>query len=214
MQNWLNYFKDSMPSWVFLLLMIGFFLMQAVGEFLEFKGKIVPEFMKIRKLFARRKKEKQALSQMTDLLPSLRMVPETLEKATALLQNVDRHYSSDNIALRDRWMDGVDSNIDEIHQTMKEVIAKLDKNSEDTLAIRIENMRSTIIDFASYVSNAGHPVTKEQFARVFKMYKEYEGIITQNGLTNGEVDIAIRIVKDAYEQHLRTHSFIEDSWDI
>jgi len=59
-------------------------------------------------------------------------------------------------------MSGVDSSIDEIHQTMKEIIAKLDKNSEDTLAIRIENMRSTIIDFASYVSDGDRQVSKEQ----------------------------------------------------
>ena len=214
MHNFIEYFDKYLPLWVVAALMLGFGIMQGIGEFLEFKGKVVPEFMKIRKKIARQKKEKEALSQMTDLLPSLRLVPETLEKTTELLRNVDKHYSSDNIAMRDKWMSGVDNNIDEIHQTMKEVIAKLDRNSEDTLAIRIENMRSTIIDFASYVSDGDRPVTKEQFARVFKMYKEYEGIITRNGLTNGEVDIAIRIVKDAYEQHLRTHSFIEDSWDV
>lgn len=214
MHNFIEYFKDNIPLGVASALMVIFGIIQGIGELLEFKGKVVPECMKIRKYFARRKKEKNALSQMTDLLPSLRRVPEALEKATTLLQNVELHYSKDNIALRDKWMNGVDSNIDEIHQTMKEVIAKLDRNSEDTLAIRIENMRSTIIDFASYVSDGDRPVTKEQFARVFKMYKEYEGIITRSGLTNGEVDIAIRIVKDAYEQHLRTHSFIEDSWDV
>ena len=42
----------------------------------------------------------------------------------------------------------------------------------------------------------------------------YENIITANGLTNGEVDIAIRIVREAYENHLRTHTFVEDSWDV
>lgn len=214
MHNFIEYFKGNIPLGVVSALMLIFGIIQGAGEFLEFKGKIVPEFMKIRKRFARKKREKDALSQMTDLLPSLRMVPEALNKATTLLQNVDSHYSNDNITLRDKWMHGVDSSIDEIHQTMKEVIAKLDRNSEDTLAIRIENMRSTIIDFASYVSDGERPVTKEQFARVFKMYKEYEGIITRSGLTNGEVDIAIRIVKDAYEQHLRTHTFIEDSWDV
>lgn len=212
MHNFIEYFSDNVPLWVVVALMIVFGVMQGIGEFLEFKGKIVPEFMKIRKRFSRRKKEKEALSQMTDLMPSLRMVPETLEKTAELLQNVDKHYSCDNIAMRDKWMNGVDSNIDEIHQTMKEVIAKLDKNSEDTLAIRIENMRSTIIDFASYVSDGDRPVTKEQFARVFKMYKEYEQIITVNGLTNGEVDIAIHIVREAYEKHLKEHSFLEDSW--
>lgn len=194
--------------------MIVFGVMQGIGEFLEFKGKVVPEFMKIRKWFIRRKEERCTLSKMTSLLPYLEKVPETLEKTTTLLQSVDNHYSHDNITMRDKWMQGVNSNIDEIHQWMQEMKAKLDKNSEDTLAIRIDNMRTVIIDFASFVSDEHHPVTKEQFKRIFKLHKEYEGIITANGLTNGEVDIAIRIIREAYENHLRTHTFVEDSWDI
>lgn len=213
MHNYIEFFK-SVPFWIAATLMVIFGTMQAVGEFLEFKGKVVPEFMKVRKRFSRHKKERVALSEITDLMPSLKKVPETLERTAELLQNVDCHYSKDNITMRDGWIRDVNTSLDEIHQWMQEMSAKIDRNNEDTLAIRIENMRSTIIDFASYVSDGERPVTKEQFARVFKMYKEYEGVITRNGLTNGEVDIAIRIVKDAYEQHLRTHSFIEDSWDI
>lgn len=226
MRNYIEYF-DGLPLWIVVILMAGFGLMQAIGEILEFKGKVVPEFMKIRKKFIRRREEQQTLCRMTellpslekvcgslDILPSLEKVPETLEKTAALLQSVDNHYSHDNISMRDKWMNGVNENIDEIHRWMQDMSKKIDRNNEDTLAIRIENMRSTIIDFASYVSDGDRPVTKEQFARVFKMYKEYEYIITQNGLTNGEVDIAIRIVKDAYEQHLRNHNFIEDTWDV
>ena len=213
MHNYIEFF-NSLPLWVVVILMAGFGLMQAIGEFLEFKGKIVPEFMKIRKRFNRKREEQQTLQRMTELLPSIEKVPETLERTTVLLQSVDNHYSCDNISMRDKWMSSVNESIDEIHCWMKDMSQKIDRNNEDTLAIRIENMRSTIIDFASYVSDGERPVTKEQFARVFKMYKEYENIITQNGLTNGEVDIAIRIVKDAYEQHLRGHNFIEDAWDI
>lgn len=212
MHNYLEYF-DKLPLWFVVVAMAVFGLMQAIGEFLEFKGKIVPEFMKIRKRFARRREEKCALSKMTTLLPSLEKVPETLERTAALLQNVDSHYSSDNISMRDKWMQGVNNNIDEIHQWMQEMKAKLDKNNEDTLAIRIDNMRTVIIDFASFVSDANHPVTREQFKRIFKLHMEYENIITANGLTNGEVDIAIRIIREAYENHLRTHTFVEDSWD-
>ena len=212
MHNYLEYF-DKLPLWFVVVAMAVFGLMQAIGEFLEFKGKIVPEFMKIRKRFARRREEKCALSKMTTLHPSIEKVPETLERTAALHQNVARHYSSDNNSKRDKWMQGVNNNIDEIHQWMQEMKAKLDKNNEDTLAIRIDNMRTVIIDFASFVSDANHPVTREQFKRIFKLHMEYENIITANGLTNGEVDIAIRIIREAYENHLRTHTFVEDSWD-
>lgn len=213
MRNYLEYF-EGLPLWLVVGAMAVFGLMQAIGEILEFKGKVVPEFMKVRKWAARKREERCTLSKMTELLPSFERVPETLEKTTALLQSVDNHYSHDNITMRDQWMQGVNNNIDEIHQWMQEMKAKLDKNSEDTLAIRIDSMRTVIIDFASFVSDDNHPVTKEQFKRIFKLHKEYEEIITANGLTNGEVDIAIRIISEAYEKHLRTHSFVEDSWDV
>ena len=93
---------------------------------------------------------------------------------------------------------------------MRELSKKLDKNNADTLSILIENKRSSIIDFASKVIDNSYPVTREQFNRIFKIHKEYERIISENKLTNGEVDIAIRIIREAYESHLKNHAFIED----
>lgn len=218
MHNYIEFFQDliskmNVPVWV-IVLMAGFGLMQGIGEFLEFKGRIVPDCMKIRKWFARRRKEKCAISEMTELMPSLKRMPETLEKTTALLESVDGHYSKDNITMRDNWMMGVNNNIDEIHRWMQEMTAKLDKNSEDTLEIRIENMRSTVIDFAAYVGKEENPVTKEQFNRVFKLYDKYEALLVANNRTNGEVDVAIGIIKDSYAKHLLEHTFIEDLWNV
>ena len=48
------------------LAIIGIFLvMQIIGEVLEFKGKVVPEFVKIRKYFARKKQERQTMQEMS-----------------------------------------------------------------------------------------------------------------------------------------------------
>ena len=68
----------------------------------------------------------------------------------------------------------------------------------------------TIIAFAERVVDAKSPVTREQFNRIFKMYRDYEKIIEANGLVNGEVDIAYRIIKESYEGHMREHTFVED----
>ena len=93
---------------------------------------------------------------------------------------------------------------------MRELNEKLDKNNAVTLSILIENKRNSIIDFASKVIDESYPVTKEQYNRIFKIYEEYEDIIKENELTNGEVDIAIRIIRESYEKHLKNHTFIED----
>jgi len=95
-------------------------------------------------------------------------------------------------------------------ELMAALSAKLDKNNADTLSLLIDSKRNKIIDFASDVINESYPVTREQFKRIFKIHEEYENIIEENDLTNGEVEIAYRIITEAYENHMRTHTFIED----
>ena len=87
---------------------------------------------------------------------------------------------------------------------------KLDAQSKDILSLIIENKRSIIINFASRVSNESERFTREQFNRVMKIYEEYEEIIAEHGMTNGEIDIAYRIITEAYEEHLKNNTFIED----
>lgn len=177
-----------------------FLVMQAVGELLEFKGKVVPEFLKIRKYFVRKKQERTILSE----------IPSTLSDVKKTLGEINKHYSDDNIQMRNQWMRSVNDQLERNDSCIKALAEKLDKNNEDTLALLIDSKRNTIINFASLVIDETKPVTREQFNRIFKLYTEYEAMIKANGLTNGEVDIAYRIIRESYENHMRNHSFVED----
>ena len=198
MLSYLEYL--NLPTKVVIALVGIFFVMQIVGELLEFKGKVVPEFLKVRKYFERKKKERDAI----------RQVPDTLKEVRELLNNVEKHYNSDNIRLRDQWIDSVNKKFEEYEDWKTMLEKKLDKNNEDTLALLIDSKRNTIISFADRVINEQSPVTREQFNRIFKLYKEYEDIIKANGLTNGEVEIAYRIITESYENHMRNHTFVEN----
>lgn len=190
----------DIPVRVAIVLISAFLIMQLVGEILEFKGKVVPEFIKVRKVFARRKKERMLMQKME----------KTLDQVQVTMDELNKHYSTDNIKMRDEWIKTVNSKLDQYDASMAELDRKLDKNNSDTLSILIDSKRNSIISFASLVIDESKPVTKEQFNRIFKLYEEYESIIKANGMTNGEVDIAIRIIREAYESHLRNQSFIED----
>ena len=174
--------------------------MQIIGEVLEFKGKIVPEILKVRKWFARKKREKALLEE----------VAIALSENKALFHEIKSHYSEDNIARRDGWIQSVDRRLDNSEQSMKEFCVKLDKNNDITLSLLIENKRNWILGFASRVADESCNVTREEYRRFFKVYEEYETIISESGLTNGEVDIAHRIVSESYEKHMLDHSFLED----
>lgn len=219
MVNWLKYLQEFFdPSDVIIGFLIIFFLsLQVIGELLEFMGKTVPEVLKIRKFFARKKKEREDMKKLVELVPQLQDMSTTLADVKALLESVETHYSTDNIAKRNGWIEQVDRRLDsaekaqaESDKDIKGITRMLARNNEDTLSLLVDSKRNVIIDFARLVIDEDKPVTREQFHRVFKIHTEYEEIIERNNMTNGEVDIAIRIIKESYENHLRNHSFIED----
>lgn len=179
----------NLPEKITIAIVGLFLIMQIVGEFCELSGKTVPEILKIRKFFKRKRQERETIAS----------IPETLKEFNAFLESVNQHYSEDNIAQRNDWMKHVNDGLDDVKILSKYV--------ED---LYIDNRRNMIIDFASNVVNSDKLFTREQFNRIFKVYKEYEEFIDMHDRTNGEIDVAINIIKEAYEKRTREHSFVED----
>ena len=202
MINYIEYL--GIPLKIAIVLVVIFFVMQAIGEFLEFKGKVVPEFFKIRKWLTRRKREKAEATQ-------------TLKDVQVLLNDVNGHYSADNIAKRDDWMKWVndraevyDESIKQLREALTEVMQALKDNTKLTEEMFIQSSRDRIIDFATKTSNENVMVSREEFNRIFKVYAKYEKYLEEHKMTNGEVDINYQIIKESYEQRLRDHAFTED----
>ena len=181
-----------------------FIIMQVIGELLEFKGKVVPEFLKIRKFFLRKKAEKEEIKQM-------------LQRVEERLSDVNSHYSADNITHRDNWIKLISeksamygNSITEINKALAEVTEGLRDNTRLTEEMFIQSSRDRIIDFATKLVAGNVIVSREEFNRIFKVYDKYENYITEHGLTNGEVDVSIRLIRESYEDHMKNHTFIED----
>jgi flagellin-specific chaperone FliS len=190
----------NLPTAMAVALIALFLILQLIGEVLEVKGRAVPEFIKIRKYFARRKMEREVIQKM----------PDILENVQTLLDDVRSHYSEDNIMKRDKWIEDVNCKLKKNDELFEELNKKLDMNRGDLINLIIDNKRDTIINFAYVVADEDTFVTREQYNRIFKMYKEYEKIIKDNKLTNGEIDVAYRIINESYEHRMKTHTFGEN----
>ena len=200
--KWIDYLEYlNVPQKVAIFLVVGFLILQLCGELLELKGRVVPEFVKIRKYFARKKQEKQ----------ENRML---LQRVQALLDDVNQHYSADNITKRDAWMQWVNERAGVYDASVEELTSLKDAlyaNNELTLDLYINVNRNRIIDFASKIANSDNMVvSREEFNRIFKTYHEYEAILEKHGKTNGEVEIAMAIIRDSYTSHMKNHTFLED----
>lgn len=202
MVSYLDYL--NMPTKIGIVIIGCFLIMQIIGEIIEFKGKVVPQFFKIRKIFIRRKQERLKLAQM-------------LQDVKNLLGEVNLHYSEDNIKKRDGWIKMIndrtstyDNAIAEITKNLMSATQALKDNTKLTEEMFIQSSRDRIIDFATKATNDAMPVSREEFNRIFKVYDKYERYLSGHKMTNGEVDINYRIIKDAYEERMKNHSFTED----
>jgi hypothetical protein len=198
MEQLLEFFKITGP-WAAGLLGV-WLILNIIGEILEKKNKIVPEFMKIRKYFKRKKEEKNEI---------LKFVRDM----KVFTDDIKIHYSPESLKRRDDWMDWVNSRADKYDsavQELKDLKDDISRNNVLTLDLYININRHRIIDFASKVANENILISKEEFNRIFKVYDDYEAVLAQHNMTNGEVDIAIRVIRDAYKDRLRDGTFLEN----
>ena len=97
-----------------------------------------------------------------------------------------------------------------INKALEEVTEALKDNTNLTEEMFVQSSRDRIIDFATKVADESTVVSREEFNRIFKVYSKYEKYIEERGLTNGEVDVSIQVIRDAYETRMKNHAFIED----
>lgn len=206
MTSYIEFLQEhiGLPGAIATGVIIVFFILQIIGELLEFKGKVVPEVFKVRKFFQRRKAEKQEAQ-------------KTIQEVKQLLAEINKHYSEDNITKRNVWMKHVDDSIVlhsksicDMQADMTGVADALKANTRMTEEMFIQNSRDRILDFAAKVANESTIASREEFKRIFGVIDEYERFIETHHLTNGETEIAHRTINEAYTVRLKNASFMED----
>lgn len=197
----------GIPGSIAVVIVVTFAILQLVGEFIEATGKVAPTVLKLRKLITKKRQVAREQAQ-------------TLQDVKQLLTDVNAHYSADNISKRDSWMQWVndrvtvyDDTIQEYKQAIDKITEALNANTKMTEQMFVEASRDRIIDFASKVTNPVGYVSREEFNRIFKIYRKYEEFLEEHDMTNGEVEINYQIIKDAYKDHQEQHKFVEDIRD-
>lgn len=190
----------GIPGTIAAMIIMLFLITQIIGELIELKGKVVPEFFKIRKYFKRKKEENEEQVQ-------------TLKDVQKLL----RYYNDDSIAKRNAWMQGVDnraiscrSEMSDMKDALLQVTQALGTNTKMTEDMFIESSRDRIINFAEKAADYNILLSREQFRRIDRVYQEYERFLEERDRQNGEVDIAYEAIQDGYRYRLQHHAFLED----
>ena len=167
----------GIPGTIAVALVGLFVVCQVIGEIAEAFGKIVPEFLKIRKYFSRKKKEKEEMQQ-------------TLKKCRELLSDFNSHYDADNISKRNTWMSGVDKSVkdikklndkmDKLLEVNENLKDQLDQVKENVLENEADRLRSELFDCGNRCRRniRLHP---EEMDHVRAVYDKYSNVLHQNG---------------------------------
>lgn len=65
----------------------------------------------------------------------------------------------------------------------------------------IDDYRWEIINFATKVSE-GTPCNRDSFKHCIRTYEKYEALLEKHGLENGEVEISMQVINEAYKKKL------------
>ena len=86
---------------------------------------------------------------------------------------------------------------------------QLDELQKEVTEFKADSWRTEILDFSdSCMNHRRH--TKEQFDHVIEILDRYDKYITENKLTNGQVDVAHEYILEIYKQCIRENDFALD----
>ena len=125
-------------------------------------------------------------------------------------------YDSDN---HDHWKVSVDyrekyaQDQEKIMEALSSLTDKIDglqkKMDENELRKQIDGLRSTIIGFATSLSNLQFKPSEDHYNSIFVKIKNYEDILEEHGLENGQCSISIKIIEKHYSEAMERGDFLK-----
>ena len=109
---------------------------------------------------------------------------ETIEERIATLERHDKWQYNE--------ISKISQGIDDIKNTL--------------LEDNIEKKRKSILDFCSSLSN-DQKQNSEAFNDIFRTYADYEQILKDNGMENGQAEESMKFIREKYQEKLRNGEF-------
>ena len=147
---------------------------------------------------------------------SLRKEREQKEKTKKLFEKQEE-YHQQSIRIRD----GLEKNQQKLDKNQQYLEMHQEEMKQDLFEIRtslsciqkmllkntIETKRKNILDFCATLSNK-QKQNKEAFNEIFRTYEDYEKILKDNDMENGQTEESMKFISEIYQQMLRDGDLI------
>lgn len=105
--------------------------------------------------------------------------------------NKQKEYHAESISIRG----GLADKQEEIVSTLSSIADLLNEMKEEQRDEKIQRMRWQILEVANYIRNK-EDVNMEQLNNALATYDDYEKILEQHNLSNGQVDVSIQLIRE------------------
>lgn len=102
-----------------------------------------------------------------------------------------KEYHAESISIRG----GLADKQEEIVSTLSSIADLLNEMKEEQRDEKIQRMRWQILEVANYIRNK-EDVNMEQLNNALATYDDYEKILEQHNLSNGQVDVSIQLIRE------------------
>lgn len=89
--------------------------------------------------------------------------------------------------------------IDQLSSIAESVNALQKKMDENELQKQIEKYRDKIFNFASNLNSPHFNPEKDHYDNIFEVYNDYENLLHTNGLTNGQCEASMNVIRKHFE---------------
>lgn len=137
----------------------------------------------------------------------------------AAIKSLEEKIAAYDLANHDHWKVSVDyrekyaQDQEKIMEVLSSLTDKIDglqkKMDENELRKQIDGLRSTIIGFATSLSNPQFKPSEDHYNSIFVKIKNYEDILEEHGLENGQCSISIKIIEKHYSEAMERGDFLK-----
>ena len=114
-------------------------------------------------------------------------------------------YEEDKLTIEDR-ITTLEKHDNWQYKEITKMSKGIDNIESELLDNNLERKRKYILDFCSSLSN-GQIQNKEAFNNVFKTYKNYEKLLSDHNMENGQAEESMKFISEKYQEYLRNDNF-------
>ena len=99
--------------------------------------------------------------------------------------------------------------IQQMESHLYEITESIKSLTKTVEMIQIENKRTMLLNAPSQVTDLTKPVSVELYDNIFKTYSEYEALLKDVGMENGQTELSMQVVRSSWIKRTENGLFTE-----